>query len=498
MSTSFLDDKFYEKATDRLVRIETLIDKCNGDVDFLVKLMVILRQEWNMRTTSHVIAGRLVTNPDLRRGNTALIRDALVTIWQRPDDMVETFAYWLAKNALLSEEHKKNPKKNMPKVLKVAIKKYFERRLKPYQASKYEKRNIGKQLTLARIMRLTHPKPRGEAQTALFKQIYDGTLPPAKTWETVMSTQGSTTENWAEQSTKMGYMATLKNLRNFEKHGVPLEPVAVRLADRERVLKSRQLPFRFMTALDHVTSTTLKKAIRTAVEHAVSNLVLPQGNILVALDTSSSMNTKAWQRQRWDSTVEKGGNDLPPIQHAALLGSALIRRGYESEGVMDVVTFDSELGIYDGFDKGMLAIRNDILRSAKGGATNLYLVYEWLKTQTKVYDFLIIFTDMQFSDLTVIRNYRYHFGDAAADYDYSKPPKNVKQIICFDMNGYDKTMNPHTPNGRIITISGWSEKIFDYMSVAGDPLGMVKTIKARTTTELFGKWGKTPTSQLIE
>src|SRR5699024_2604305 len=69
------------------------------------------------------------------------------------------------------------------------------------------------------------------------------------TWEAVAGKIGLDAKTWEALIPNMGYMALLRNLRNFEKEGVSdtvLDEVARRLADPEEVAKSRQLPFRFL------------------------------------------------------------------------------------------------------------------------------------------------------------------------------------------------------------------------------------------------------------
>ena len=66
----------------------------------------------------------------------------------------------------------------------------------------------------------------------------------------------------------MGYMALLRNLRNFDEAGISDERaryVREVLADPERVAKSRQFPYRFWSAYKNVPSldwaSTLEKAL---------------------------------------------------------------------------------------------------------------------------------------------------------------------------------------------------------------------------------------------
>ena len=59
---------------------------------------------------------------------------------------------------------------------------------------------------------------------------------------------GNRKEVWEAIRPHMGYMAMLRNLRNFINAGVAMGPVLERLSDPEQVRRSKQLPFRFYTA----------------------------------------------------------------------------------------------------------------------------------------------------------------------------------------------------------------------------------------------------------
>src|SRR5690606_26052210 len=73
------------------------------------------------------------------------------------------------------------------------------------------------------------------------------------TWEATSGWLGGPMDAaaWTALIGSMGYMALLRNLRNFDRAGVPdevTEGVAARLADPVQVTRSRQLPFRFWSA----------------------------------------------------------------------------------------------------------------------------------------------------------------------------------------------------------------------------------------------------------
>ena len=114
-------------------------------------------------------------------------------------------------------------------------------------------------------MFLVHPKAKDEKQQALFDKIVQDELAIPYTWETELSALGqikfdsedlkkeAVKLKWEELifSNKLGYMATLRNLRNILEAGVSkeaLNKVCGFLSDAKAVANSKQLPFRFLAA----------------------------------------------------------------------------------------------------------------------------------------------------------------------------------------------------------------------------------------------------------
>jgi hypothetical protein len=122
-------------------------------------------------------------------------------------------------------------------------------------------------------------------------------------------------------------MALLRNLRNFDQAGVSDEvaaQVAERLADPVRVARSRQFPFRFLSAYESAPTRRWTEALNTALQASLGNLPPLPGRSLVLVDTSASMTGFIARR----STVT-------PAKAAAVFGIAL---GTKGENV-DVVGF---------------------------------------------------------------------------------------------------------------------------------------------------------------
>ncbi|MFD0657029.1 TROVE domain-containing protein [Thermocatellispora tengchongensis] len=97
---------------------------------------------------------------------------------------------------------------------------------------------------------------------------------------------------WTTMIPSMGYMACLRNLRNFDEAGVPDDVaarVAAKLADPDEVARSRQFPFRFLAAYKHAPSLRWAHALEQALGHSLANVPALTGRTLILVDRSGSM-----------------------------------------------------------------------------------------------------------------------------------------------------------------------------------------------------------------
>jgi hypothetical protein len=139
------------------------------------------------------------------------------------------------------------------------------------------------------------------------------------TWEDALSIAGPDLDKawlWEAMIPSMGYMALLRNLRNFDEAGVSdrvAKRVADKLADPGEVARSRQLPYRFLSAYETARSPRWGPALDTALRLSLANLPTLPGRSLVLVDTSASMTSMSCSKR---STVT-------PAKAAAMFGVAL-------------------------------------------------------------------------------------------------------------------------------------------------------------------------------
>lgn len=120
------------------------------------------------------------------------------------------------------------------------------------------------------------------------------------TWEDALSLAGSRVDKgklWDALilAGMVPIFATLRNLRNFDEAGISQqakEYVHAQLTNPEIIIKSRILPFRFLTALENLNSYTWHSDIETATQLATQNIPVLDGETVVLVDTSHSMDSR--------------------------------------------------------------------------------------------------------------------------------------------------------------------------------------------------------------
>jgi len=175
--TSSLSDSYYEKANERLVRIQALIRK--NDPTFVAKLAVYAREKMYLRSLPLVLVTELAK---IHQGDNLVSRTTNRVV-QRADEITELLAYYQLANARKDTKKLNRLSKQIQKGLAEAFNKFDE-----YQFSKYNRSSTDVKLRDALF--LVHPKAKNETQQAIFNRIAKDELSVAQTWETTLSAVG--------------------------------------------------------------------------------------------------------------------------------------------------------------------------------------------------------------------------------------------------------------------------------------------------------------------
>jgi len=436
--TSFANDQFYRSAGNTFEQLKSLIAKC--DKKFVAQAAVYARTQFGMRSITHVVASELARHIS----GQDWAKDFYKAIVYRPDDMMEILAYHIAKNG------------KIPNALKKGFALAFDR-FDKYQLAKYRGENKG--VKLIDVVNLVHPVPTEKNADAI-KALVSGGLKSFDTWESEMTKAGQLAANDEEKADfkkdvwirlirekKIGYFALLRNLRNIIEQAPEIVNEAIETLTNEALIKkSLVLPFRFLTAYDEIQKLSSDKIVRDvlmalnkAVDISVNNVPVFDGETLVVLDVSGSMQGK-------------------PAQIGSLFAAVLIKSNNA-----DFMTF-ADTAKYRNVNPmdSTVTIANSIRFSA--GGTNFHSIFQ---TANKKYDRIIILSDMQgwVGSFTPEREYK----------QYKQATGVNPFIYSFDLNSYGSMQFPEQ---NVFCIAGFSDKVLDTMKLMEtDKRALINTIK---------------------
>lgn len=483
VASNFVTDRFYQDAGNNLRALRKVIS--DADPIFVAKLAVYARKNLNLRTAPLVL---MIELAKIHSGDNLVSRGLYGSIC-RADELAEVLAYYKVANGY-------NDLKKLSKQVSKGIARAFHK-FDAYQFAKYRGRN--KEISLRDAMFVTHPIPKDERQKGLFKQIAEDTLAPADTWERRKSAAGQQTSNASEkekqaasretwesmiESLQMGYMAMLRNLRNFLEDDVSdyhIDLVCNYLTNPKAVENSKQLPFRFYTAYRELNEAAgglepkfepimgnlgSKRVAFELMQFFDANKVRKILKAIKAAGLISVRNLKVFEKtDRVVSIVDVSGSmagstissssTVRPIEVAAFYGAIMhhlnpsCRLGY----------FGTKFGMERDLEVNpfILPTKHRELSGKYGHGTMPEQVFKELTASRVVVDKLVIWSDMQFWNSGGI-----HLNGNAFMRNWEKYKKEIAphcKLYLIDTVGYGGT-TPVRIDGDVIMINGFSSETF--------------------------------------
>ncbi len=449
MLTSFAQDQFYRSSKNTFGELIKLISQV--DPVFAAKAAIYARTKFNMRSITHVLSAELVAYASGK----VWAKEFYAQIVSRPDDMLEIVAYYFAKGG-----------ETLPNSMKKGFAKAFDK-FDAYQLAKYRGENNA--VKLIDLVNLVHPVPTQRNAKAL-QELVNGTLRNTNTWEAKLTQAGQVAESdkdkadkkaaaWKDliAENKLGYFALLRNLRNIAEQAPDVLDNALDiLVNRNRIKKSKVLPFRFLSALDAIKdakinnkySRKIQTALNDALEISLDNVPVFEGRTLVVLDDSGSMT---WSKNKTGKT---------PMEIGSIFAAML----YKSNDA-DLMRFsDSASYVKPYFGDAAMTIANNLVKNATSAGTNFHAIF---KKADKAYDRIIILSDMQ--------GWMGHYSPKDSFEAYKKRNAANPYIYSFDLNAYGSLQFPES---KVFALAGFSDKVFDLMSLLeSDPKALVNEIE---------------------
>ena len=430
--TSFLADKCYESEAKQIQRLKDLFEALpENNKQFMAKASIYARQEFGMRSISHLCAA-IISN--YKKGRGTWCERYITKNVARVDDITETIACYMSMYD-----------KKLPWSLKYGLAKAFDK-FDEYQLAKYKAE--GKEVSLVDAVRLCHPKPCAKNSEALNKLIH-GTLKQTETWnaklsnvkkseneEQVTKDKQQVWHDFVSKGNKVEYFALLRNLRNMLEQATEEDyNTALQLLCNEHLIKnSKVLPFRYLSAFKEITDRNTVVALSKAVDISLSNVPRFEGKTAVLLDCSGSMTSYA------------GKTNIRMSQIGAMFAAAL----YKTNDA-DVILFSDDAKYFNGIPSDSILTLCSLMKFNCGG-TNFNAAFAKLR---KAYDRIIILSDMQ----------SWGHGYFSVNDTYKEYKRNYKcpncRLYSFDLTGYGTSQFPEP---GVFTLAGLSDKAFDIMN----------------------------------
>jgi hypothetical protein len=473
--TTFLQGSYYESENELVNRIKNAAKEV--DEEFIAKLAIYLRDDANMRSVTHLLAGELASRLSGKEYGARFYKKVSV----RPDDMSEILAYYFSKGN---------------KKIANAMKKGFKSKLEsmdPYLIDKYKMTK--KSISLVDLVNLTHPKPT-QTNAEAFKRLVNGEslegLYSTKIMEKALSKAGQVAKEKgldvveakaaaiAEviDSKDAPIMNVLRNLRNIiETAPDQVDNAIIHLTNKNKILKSRLLPFRFATAYEEIeklksskksvsfesdTNSNVDKvlkALETALEYSVENIPALDGKTAVLIDHSGSVRGDGG-----GSSKVSAFSKTTTAMIGNLFGSMLT---WSQRDVYMGLFGDKLIQVPVNRKKGLLEFNKDSFNEGAkcgGGTENGLYVFlnNCVKEKIRV-DNLVIFSDMVIGDGG---RGGWDNSSSAGLGSFQTLFKKFKEVnphcntICVNIKQtsgkdvFDKSLN-------VLQIAGWSDKIFN-------------------------------------
>lgn len=466
-------DTFYEKGKVRDQRFVNLIHRVAAeDPGWLSRYLIWLRNESNMRTAAiigavefcrvyKVPASAAVTAQDV-----GLPRLTMREVLQRADEPAEAIGY-----------HLQTYGRSIPKSMKRGIADAAQRLYTEYATLKYD--TASHSIRFGDVLELCHVPPGSFPQRDLFKHLIDRRhgregLPDGlhmifnnaelrrvaasnpqvllaseslraagMTWEDALSLAGSKVPKkdlWeAMIQGGMGYMALLRNLRNFDEAGVSdqvAQQVIAKLTDPGQVARSRQLPMRFLSAYRHAPSLRWGYPLEQALQLSLRGVPSLPGRTLILVDQSPSM----FPGYHF-STPNR--SDISLADQAKIFGTALALRAEHADmiqygGTSEPVLYTKAESLLKIIDRFRMIDSTNTAGTARRWWNNGY-------------DRIIVLTDEQANR---------HYGGSV--FDQVVPA--TKMAITFNFAGYQAG---HAESGSAyrVTIGGLSDQAFKLLPI---------------------------------
>ncbi|MBP7133783.1 TROVE domain-containing protein [Patescibacteria group bacterium] len=414
---SFGEDTFYTRRTKRVSEegLAAIKAVAAENPRTVLQLAAYARRVANMRTQAQLVLAVAADIPACK----PFVRQYTPQIVRRADELTESPAAWITLHGPIGDQGELGGTHAFPNCLKKGLAD-ASHNFGEYAYAKYNAK--GRKVTFRDVLRIVHAKPKDKAEEALFNYLIYGNINEVllpkiaarakllkketldteaialaaqcqATWEVLSSKFGRSAATWDATAPYLPFMAGIRNLGNIMEVGADkaLTRVVGMLRNRETVLASRQLPFRFYSAHKAVLERSADNdgrrgevldALQGALDFSVDSFPKLPGRTLVVTDNSASM----------DATLSK--KSIVSRKMVGNLMGAMAHRLCSHDSIVAVFGETFKVVPISGRDS-VLTNMEKLNGTNVGHSTNAHLALQWLRTTKTKVDRIMLFSDMQ-------------------------------------------------------------------------------------------------------
>ena len=467
-ATGCFGSTFYVSGVEQLELVLEHARKC--DPQFVAKVAVYARERGFMKDMPAVLLAHLCT-----RGPEGLVfmKQAFPRVIDNAR-MLRNFVQVLRSGQL--------GRKSLGSAPKAQVQKWLAGRsaLQLFQDS------VGNDPSLADVVKMVHPMPCSDAQKAMYGYLlgraHDAEKLPAEVRTYEAWKRGETVavpsvpyrmldglplgqREWSAIARRARWHETRMNLNTYLRHGVFEDGqltriVAERLASEREVHKAKVFPYQLLVAWKSASGVPapVQAALQEAMEHAVANVPLLDGRLVVCPDVSGSMSHSSITGQRRGAT-----SVVRCIDVAALIAAAMLRKNREAR----VIAFETGVCDIRLNPRDSVMTLADQLAKIGGGGTNCSAPLALLNREQAKVDVVIYVSDNE-SWVDAAHNGR--STGMMAEWEKLRSRNRGAKLICIDLTPNTRKQAIDRPD--ILNVGGFSDLVFDviaqFVAASGD------------------------------
>ena len=460
-ATGCLSQTFYASAEEQLDQLANLV--LTVDCRFTAQTAIYARQRGYMKDMPAALAAALAV------WDTALLTQVFGRVIDN-GKMLRNFVQIVRSGAMGRKSLGSAPKKLVQSWLLNASEKQL------LSAA------VGRQPSLADVVKMVHPKPQEAWRAAWFawligKPFDEAELPPiTQAFERFKrdAAQGLVSaelpevpfqmltalelnaRQWAQIARSGSWQMVRQNLNTFARHGVfevqgMTELIASKLGDASAVAKARAMPYQLLSAYKAAgeqVPAKVRDALQDAMEHATANVPHFAGAVVVCPDVSGSMSSAVTGYRAGATT------SVRCIDVAGLMAAAVLRKNSAAR----VLPFEQKVVKLDLNGRDSVMSNASKLAKIGGGGTNCSAPLKQLADEKARVDMVILVSDNE----SWVDGVHRGATETMLHWERIKQRNPDARLVCIDIQPYGTTQAMERDD--ILNVGGFSDAVFDVVA----------------------------------